>query len=438
LFSNKSGGKPRIYFGWWTVLALGIESLVGMGFAFQAFSVVFKPLATELGLSRAVTSLASSTQGVVGAFFVAIGGWAADKYGPRWLILTGISIISIGCILMYFVSSLWSFILVMGLIGAGAALGITYVTDKAIVNWFVKKSGIAINLKFALASLSGFVILPFAAWLVTNHGWRFTYVVGGIIVAVVCIPLVWFFVKSHRPEYYGLLPDGETKAAVVKPVVAAGMKIAAGAEDKEFTFRQAVKTLPFWLILTNGYIIGMIGPMMGVHCIPFLTDRGISPVEAAAMVGLMGTIGIPARLITGSIVDRLQTKHLRFLMAAGTFLQAIGVITFLIGNNTASIYSWFVLYGIGGTVNGSVSIPLLARYFGRKSFGAIAGFFQPLLLPVMLIAPVYVGWVFDTSGSYMSIIYLMAVLITVSGVITCFMAPPKIPAGAKQPVRTTY
>lgn len=409
-----------------------------MGFAYQAFSVIFKPLAAELGLSRAVTSIASSIQGVVGAILIAIGGWAADKYGPRWLILTGIIVMSIGCGIMVFVHSLWSFLAVMGLIGAGASLGVTYLTDKAIVNWFVRKSGIAINIKMAIASLSGFVVLPFTAWMVTSHGWRVTYVVGGIITAVVCIPLVWFFVKPHRPEYYGLLPDGETKTAEI-PVVPAkaaakGKNIPAGSEDKEFSFRQAIKTPTFWLILTNGYVMNLIGPMLGVHCIPFLTDRGISMVEAAAMVGLMGTIGIPARLISGSIVDRLQTNQLRFLMAAGTFLQATGVFVFLIWQNTASIYAWFILYGIGGAVNGSVSIPLLARYFGRKSFGFIAGIFQPMQLPVMLVAPVFIGWVFDKYGSYMSVIYAMAVLVSFSGVLACFMTPPKLPAGVTEPV----
>ena len=435
--NTKSIFKTKIYFGWWTVLALGIESLVGMGFAFQAFSVIFKPLAADLGLSRAVTSVAASAQSILGAFLVAIGGWVGDKYGPRWLILIGIVLMSMGCAMMYFINSLWSFLLVMSLIGAGASLGVTYLTDKAIVNWFVKKSGMAINIKFAIASLSGFIILPFTAWLVSNFGWRVAYVVGGAIIAVVCIPLVWFFVKPNRPEYYGLLPDGEIKTTEIDQTTMKGKNIAVGAEDKEFTFRQATKTLTFWLLLANGYVVGLVGPMLGIHSIPFLTDRGISSIEAAAMVGLMSVIGIPARLITGPVVDRLQTKYLRFLMASGTFLQAIGVIIFLLNKSTPSIYVWFILNGVGGAINGSVGIPLLVRYFGRKSFGIIAGIFLPLQLPIALIGPVYVGWVFDHTGSYMSVISLMAVLVTVSGVIMCFMAPPRMPAGAAEITKNT-
>jgi hypothetical protein len=92
---------------------------------------------------------------------------------------------------------------------------------------------------------------------------------------------------------------------------------------------------------------------------------------------------------------------------------------------------------VGGAINGSVGIPLLVRYFGRKSFGIIAGIFLPLQLPIALIGPVYVGWVFDHTGSYMSVISLMAVLVTVSGVIMCFMAPPRMPAGAAETTNNT-
>ena len=201
-----------IYFGWWTVLATGIIGFLGIGFVGLGFSVFFKPIAAELGLNRAVTSMAASVQTLGRGILSPTGGWIADKYGPRMIMFFGIFCLVLGCMLMYFVNSLWSYLVVWGvLIGAGHSLGYTIVTDKAIINWFVRKSGMALNTKFAIQSLAGISLLPLLAWMVENQGWRVTSVIVGIVLAIVSVPLTWFFVKKHRPEYYGLLPEARLK-----------------------------------------------------------------------------------------------------------------------------------------------------------------------------------------------------------------------------------
>jgi hypothetical protein len=58
----KKSKSPNIFFGWWTVLSSGIIALLGVGFVNNGFSVLFKPIASELELSRAVTSMAASLQ----------------------------------------------------------------------------------------------------------------------------------------------------------------------------------------------------------------------------------------------------------------------------------------------------------------------------------------------------------------------------------------
>jgi MFS family permease len=424
---------PKVFFGWWTVLACGIVGFLGIGFGVMGFSVLFKPLAAELGLSRTVTSIAASVQSVLGAISAPIAGWASDKYGPRRVMLFGVSIMSLGLIMMYFVGSLWSFLLVWGvMVGTGFSMGFTMITDRALVNWFVRRSGIAINTKFAIQALSGLLLLPAIAWLITVRQWRFTCVIEGIVIAAVCLPLVWFFVKPHRPEHYGLLPDGMA-AAPDKQTGGQGASPAVTAGVTEMTFRQSTRVPAFWLLIAVGYVSGIVMPLTNAHCIPFLTDRGMSAIEASSVMGLMSTVSIPARLVTGYIVDRIQTNRLRFIMVAGTLMQTLGVSIFLLHGSTATIYLWFILYGVGGGVNQSANLPLLARYFGRKSFGAIIGISQAIMLPVGMVAPIYVGWVYDTSGSYMSIVTLMAVLTTISAAITCFMLPPKPSAPATAP-----
>jgi len=427
-------GFPRLFIGWWTVLATGIIGFFGYGFVNHGFSALFKPIASELGLSRAVASTAASVQHVGRAIFAPTGGLASDKYGPRLIILIGIFCLALGLIMMYFIGSFWAFLVVWGLvIGAGFTLGCTIITDKAIVNWFVKRSGTAINTKFIIFSLSGLLLLPRIAWLIETQGWRMTCIISGVIIALVCFPLAWFFIKPHPPEYYGLLPDGAAtkgEANEGKQIVDKGINYADNAKAMNFTLRQTMKTPSFWLIIVAGYITGIVMPVMNVHCIPFLTDMGIDPIRAATMMGFMVTVGIPTRLVTGPIVDRIKTNHLRFIMVTGHFLQAIGVATFLVNNSIATIYVWFLLYGIGSAASFGVELPMLARYFGRKAYGSILGLWLAMNTPIGLVAPIYVGWVYDTTGSYMSIFGLLAILTAVSGVVACFILPPKPPIQA--------
>jgi cyanate permease len=318
-----------------------------------------------------------------------------------------------------------TFLLIWGLvIGTGFVLGCTIITDKSIVNWFIKKSGIALNTKFAIQSLSGLLLLPLIAWLVTNHGWRITCVIAGAVIAVIGSTLVWFFVRPHPPEHYGLLRDGENKQT---ETVGPETRSPAQTEAVEFTLKQTMKTPTYWLMISLAYISGMVMPIMGAHCIPFLTDKGISPVQAAGMMGLMTTVSVPSRLATGFIIDKIATRHMRYILMAGYFLQATGVALFLLHRTTPMIYVWFILAGLGGGISQSVNLPLWARYFGRKAYGSILGSMMAMNMPIGLAAPIFVGWIYDTTGSYMSIINWMAPLLLITGFVAYFILPPKPP-----------
>jgi MFS family permease len=427
--------NPKVFPGWWVVLASSVIGFLGVGIASSGLSVLFKPIAEELGLSRAAASWASGIQALGQGISGLTGGRATDRYGPRRIVIIGIVLLVIGLVAMFFVNSLWTYLLAWGLlIGVGFSFGCTFVTDTAIVRWFMKKSGVAINIKFAVQSLSGLLLLPAIAWFTNSQGWRLTSVVSAAIIAVICLPLAWFLIKPHPPEYYGLRVDGitpvpedtgPTKSSVEKH----------NSEVADFTFGQALRSPAYWLLTLVSYLTGAAAPIMGVHCIPFLTDRNIDPVQAAGIMSIILTAGIPMRLITGFLLDRVKTANLRFMMAIGFLIQAVGVMVFLFTGSATTIYIWFLLYGIGNGIYQGVLIPLWARYFGRKAYGAILGSTMAVHVPIAVAAPVFIGWIYDQTGSYMSVIIALAVLLAIAGVVVSFILPPK---PARITSRTTF
>ena len=98
--------SPKIFFGWWTVLACSVVGFLGVGVASSSLSVLFKPIATELGLSRAAASLTGGVQSAGQGISGLTGGRATDRYGPRVAMLIGIGLLVLGLATAYVVKLL--------------------------------------------------------------------------------------------------------------------------------------------------------------------------------------------------------------------------------------------------------------------------------------------------------------------------------------------
>ena len=161
---------------------------------------------------------------------------------------------------------------------------------------------------------------------------------------------------------------------------------------------------------------------------PFLTDMGIDPVKAALMLSSAGAIAIPTRLVAGLLADRVRKQHLRFIPVGTFLLIAAGVIGFLLNQTIAMAYVFLIMFYIGFTAGLPLNTAIRARYFGRKSLGSIQGIATMIMLPFGVIAPVYVGWIYDTTGSYITAFSLFPVLLAFCAILMLFARHPKPPA----------
>jgi sugar phosphate permease len=422
---------PKVFPGWWIVLTGGFIGWWGHGFHTHGISALFKPIASELGLSRAVTSTAASIGRFEGGIEAPFSGWITDRFGPRWITLIGVFIAGLGLILMNFVDSLWAFLTVWGVIlGTGINIGLALPIQVAIANWFVKKRGLALSIRLLITGLAGVLVLPLVAWLINTLGWRITCVIGGFVMWFVGLPLLWLSLKKHRPEYYGLLPDGaaaKEEEAEASKMIDTGIRYAAEVEEVEFTLRQVMRTPSFWLLIVAHGMHGLVETAIRIHGIPFLTDLGIDPLKAASIMALMALASIPARLLGGFLADRVRIRHLRFLLGGAYFLQAIGITLFLLHGTVGMIYIWFICNGFGNGASLALMNPIRARYFGRKAIGSVIGTSMMFITPGAVIAPIYAGWIYDTTSSYIPTFTLFAVLLVFSTIITSLILPPNLP-----------
>jgi len=398
---------------------------------------MFTYISNDLHINRAATSVASSIGRFEGGLEAPITGWITDRWGARWVVFLGVSIMSLALILMRFISSQWGFWLVWGLmLGTGTNIALSLPLDTSIANWFVKKRGLATSIKWVFSGLSGVLVMPLIAWMTKTYDWRTACTVGGIVMGAVGLPIAFFLIKPRRPEYYGLLPDGarisEEVQASQEKMLERGAQYATEVQEVEFTVRQAIKTRAFWLLFLSQSIPGLVAPVMSLHCIPFLTDplpngMGMELIKASSIMAMMLFFSLPTRFIGGWVADRISINHTRYIMTISLFLQGSSVLLFLLHRTVTMVYVWFILSGLGSGLGFAVSPFMRARFFGRKAFGSIQGISALFMTPIGVLAPIYAGWIYDTSGSYIFAFQLLAALTGVSVVLSLFLLPPKPP-----------
>jgi len=302
--------KKKVFYGWWVVGATNIICLLGYGTWLYSFGVFFKPMMNEFGWTRAMTAGAYSLRGIEGSFVAPIVGWAVDKYGPRIVIFCGGVISGLGFMLMYAVNSLLSFYLIYGvLLSLGMTAMLYLPAFAALANWFKRKLSRALSILAVGAGIGGFVCAPASTMLLTSLGWRLAFVVIGIAIWVVVLPLS--LVVRHRPEDMGLRPDGDDPDEVYQGKnESASITPAPDSSDKDWTLKQALLSRTFWILSLAFLFSNIAHSIVIVHSIPALTDVGISAEKAAFSLGLLTLMSIIGRLSFGGLGDHLDKRYL--------------------------------------------------------------------------------------------------------------------------------
>lgn len=411
----------RVFYGWWILIAGLLIQTYGSGSYQYGFGVYFKPISEEYGWTRAETAGAFSLDSMEGALGGPVIGPLIDKFGPRKMLVVGTVVLSGGMVLLSTINSLLTFYLVYVLIAIGFNTGFHWASQTAVANWFVRKRTIALGLLSAAQGLGGAIMAPTLAWLIEQQGWRTSLVLVGLSMFLFCMPLT--FLIRHRPEKYGLLPDGDTPLVVEENASGIVSKATNNSEEKYFTLWEALRTRVWWQLALGFGLRGVGVGAVIVHQVPLLTDRGFDPQMAANSLGLLAFMSIPGRIIFGFLGDLFPK---RYLLSLNYILQAVGLVLLMRATTMPEVFIFTLLYGLGW---GSAPLMMSIRgeYFGRRYFATISGTNQALVMIGHLAGPILAGWIFDVTRSYQLAFTIFAATLVTGAVIHLFNTPPKPP-----------
>jgi MFS family permease len=386
------------YYGWRVVLAACSGVMAGFGSLFvYTFAVFVKPLSAEFGWNREAISLGFGLAAItLGLTSPLLGRWI-DRFGPRRIILPCMTVYGCAIISLALLRSpLWQFYatcIVLGLVGNGAA-HLAY--SRSISTWFQRRLGTALAFVMVGAGLGAMILPVFAQTIISRSGWRTAYLSLGGLALLLGLPLSWRYIVER----------GEVRHE------------SAPVEHPGLTWQQGLRFFAFWIIVAILFVssISMNGAI--THLSALLTDRGITPRDAALCASMLGGSSLLGRVGVGWLLDRFFGGRVAFVVnlitAAGIFLLA-HANSFPAGCLAAG------LIGIGAGGEAAITPYLLTRYFGLRSFSTLYGLTWTFYATAGAIGPVILGRAFDLTGSYTSLLVVLAAALALAAALNLLL-----------------
>src|SRR5438128_8146997 len=401
----------RLFYGW-IIVGVGIVvTCVGLG-AMLSLSVFLVPMSAAMGWSRTGISMAA----LLNFLCMGLGSFAwgalSDRFGTRAVVLGGGVLLGLGLVTASQAATLGQFQVLFGVI-VGFAAGSLYTPLTATTTrWFTQHRSLAVALVSAGLSLGSATAAPLARWLITSYDWRTAMLVLGDLAWLVIIPCA--LLVREPPAH-----------------PTAGLPATAGADGRELTVAQALRTPQFAAIALTFFACcaAHSGPIF--HMVTHAIDHGVPAMVAATVLSAAGLASLGGKIVCGLVADRIGAKR---VLVAGLALQAVAVSLYLVTRETASFYALALMFGFAyGGVMPLYAI-LVREYFGERIMGTVFGAVAFVSTLGMALGPWAGGWLYDTFGGYFWLflgsfgIGLGAVAIAFT-----FRVPQSVPAALPSP-----
>jgi MFS transporter, OFA family, oxalate/formate antiporter len=305
-------------------------------------------IAQELQFDKELATGLPSLMFLTTALMATIVGRLLDKFGSRWLIITG----SIGLVLtvlgLPYVSNyeqLLSFYINYAIFLS--LLGI--VSSVFLLNqWFQTHKGIAIGIFLAASSVGG-ALFPQIAKAHLADGWRNAAFWMGIVGAVMCL-LPLYFVRNPVEVQTNISQDTQTT---------------------DITLRDAFKSPIFYLVTTvtcilwfniNGFIQNQ-----GFY----YKDLRLDPKIGADIASLFSVCAVAGKLLFGFLSDKFKKGD---MMLVAILTLTLGCVLLRMSASQATLlYPFALVFGLGFSGAFTMIQLWVAELFAGKSYGMILG-----------------------------------------------------------------
>ncbi len=347
------------------------------------------------------------------ALFQTLGGWLADRVGPRRILAAGVLWWGIFTALTAAVSpaltgAVFFFVSVRFLLGAGEAI-IYPASNQFVSRWIpTQERGIANGLIFAGVGAGAGSAPAIVTYIMLHYGWRWSFWLSALLGLLVGI--VWYLVARDTPEKHPKVSASELR--YIQSGLTSGKSAAAesgvlpGSKSHDIPWRVILRSKEVWLVTLSYFCFGYVAWIFFSWFHRYLFKvRGLDLKSSAFYSTLPPLAMVACSLLGGVINDKLTKAYGKRAGRCGiaAFALFLSAVLLVLGSQAASAHLaslvlaggagalylaqssyWSVTADIAGSRAGSTS--------GFMNMGAqLGGGVTAVLTPVIAV---HAGWTY--------------------------------------------
>ncbi|MCD2191745.1 MFS transporter [Actinomycetospora sp. SF1] len=402
-----SAGRRRV------LVILCVTEITSWGVLYYAFPVLAPSIARDTGWSISTVTAAFSGGLVVSALVGIPVGRLLDRHGPRWVMTAGSVLAVPATVAIAAAGSLPWFFAAWLLAGVAQAAVFYPPAFAALTRWWGTDRVRALTGLTLVAGLASTVFGPLTAALLDSLGWRGTYLVLAVILAVVTIPAHLFGLRGpwpepvEEPDPSGPEPDGQ-----------------ALDDDPG----RIARSRPFVLLVVAIFLGAFCSFAVTVNQVPLLIERGMSTSLAAWALGLGGIGQVLGRLgyrrMTRHVGVRGRAAVIFVLLAATSALFAVlsgpPVVLILVAMGAGAARGIFTL----------LQATALSDRWHPRLYGRLNGLLSAPAMVAVAVSPWAGSALADLSGGYPSVFVVLALAAVVAAAMA-FGTRPEQPSASR-------
>ena len=390
----------------WIYAAVGVVVLLFAGLIY-AWSVLVAPISQEFpnwsNTSLSLTFTICMTLFCLGGL---VGGLVQKKIDVRINVWVAAVLFLAGFFISSKAQSIFTLYVGYGVL-AGFASGLAYnAVMSTMSKWFPDKQGLISGILLMGFGFGSFIIGKiYQAYTPAEiGGWRTSFMIFGVILLIVLAIGGFFFIKPGDD----FVPPSTNEVKKEKKSVNKEVGIDVNAAGM-------IKRPSFWFYFVWTTLLGAAGLALISQAggIAGEVGKGISPSTIATVVGLISICNGIGRVIYGSMYDNFGRKKTMLTLVVVFFVAGLSLILAFNIQNFAILVVGFMLCGAcyGGVT--SINSAFVNSFYGATNY--------PVNFPIvnlnLIIASfgsTIAGALYDSTGSYLSTIFMMLGAIALS------------------------
>jgi predicted MFS family arabinose efflux permease len=261
--------------------------------------------------------------------------------------MVSIAVMAVGGFGVSTASEAWQILLFAGLVpGIGFGGSTTVVATVLLARWFHRRLGLAAGVMSSAIPAGQSIFIPLAIALVPVWGWRATYILLGLLLAVVALPVL-ALLAGEPPR-----PVGEPRATPA-PRPRAGLDV--------------------WMLAAGYFGCGFTDQFVTLHLVALTIEAGVDPLAAAGLYSLLMVTGILGSVVSGPLADTFSARP----MLAGLYLLRAAALPLLLlagpGPRLPLLGIFAVFFGLTYIANQAPGTRLVRDRYGARAVGALMG-----------------------------------------------------------------